>query len=135
MDIDLLIEVLAKKDTHLYFQMREHFPHELIEAEIQALESRYQQVYHELEELWYQENPPTPPNDPPSPNIQAKPMSDYQMGELVWSWCYNRETNDGEWQKATVISVIENGRFIWLRFPNNHMGQVSIPQQIQHLSY
>jgi hypothetical protein len=135
MDIELLVEVLAKKDAQLYFAMREHFPLELIKAEVEALQPKYQQVYRELEELWYEENPPIPPSQPPSPNSKAKALSDYQIGESVWSWCYNQETNDGQWQKATVISVIENGRFIWLRFPHDKMGQVSIPQQIQPLTY
>jgi hypothetical protein len=133
MDIDLLIEVLAKKDSHLYFAMRDHFPAELIQAEVEALQPKYQKAYRELEELWYEKNSPTPPTESPSPNLKAKPMSDYQIGESVWSWCYNRQTNEGQWQKATVISVIENGKFIWLRFANNNMGQVSIAQQIQPL--
>lgn len=52
MDTELLCEALASPETDLYFSVREHFPQELIEAEVALLDSEYQKRFQEKESLW-----------------------------------------------------------------------------------
>lgn len=52
MDVELLCKALEAKTPDLYFELREHFPPDLIEAEIELLEANYQAKFQEKENLY-----------------------------------------------------------------------------------
>jgi hypothetical protein len=151
MDIELLREAFKNGDKELYFKIREHFPSELIQAEIEHNLKYYQRTYHQFESEYLQlsiketeilnqtlannttinENELIPPSKPPSKEIIIKEFGEYKIDEFVWAWCSNSNNNSG-WIKGFIIGIKDDG--IWVKLSNDNFGFATFPQQLQPLT-